>query len=137
MALGSKKDKKAVGVDTIPAELLQNVGKRMKEQLCMVIGDCYDKGDFPSEFVRSRLITFPKTSGVLYCSNYRTFSFLSHAKILLHVVKNRFKRKIEEYVKEDQFGFRSKRGTREAILALRIILERSVEVNRRDISYIY
>lgn len=66
------------------------------------------------------------------CENYRTISLLSHtSKLMLNIVKNRIKRKIETNLEEDQFGFRAGRGTREAILALRMILERRIEVNRK------
>jgi hypothetical protein len=39
------------------------------------------------------------------------------------------KTKFEQYLDEDQFGFRKGRGTREAILAFKQILERRLEVN--------
>jgi hypothetical protein len=38
-------------------------------------------------------------------------------------------RKVEENVSENQFSFRKNRGTREAILCLRIVIEKSIRVN--------
>jgi hypothetical protein len=40
------------------------------------------------------------------------------------------KKKIEEVLDEDQFGFRQRIGTKEAILALRVLTERRLNVNR-------
>ena len=44
------------------------------------------------------------------------------------IIKERIENKIEQYVIEDQFSFRSGRGTVEAVLALRMIVE--LEENR-------
>lgn len=54
-------------------------------------------------------------------SNYRIIVFLSHpSKIFLNVVKNKIKKRIDE----DQFDFKSGRGTRESILSLWEMLQR-------------
>jgi len=45
---------------------------------------------------------------------------------LLNVVKNIIKKRIDESIDEDHFGFRSERGTRVAILYLREILNRRI-----------
>ena len=39
------------------------------------------------------------------------------------IIKDRIKNKMEQFVSENQFGFRSGNGTREVILSLRLILE--------------
>jgi hypothetical protein len=41
------------------------------------------------------------------------------------------KRKIKANLSENQFGFSECRGTREAILSLRIIIEKSIHVNKQ------
>lgn len=65
------------------------------------------------------------------CANYRTLSLISHtSKILLNIIKNRIKVKVENNIDDDQFGFRPGKGTREALLALRILLERIMDMNR-------
>ncbi|VVC25180.1 Reverse transcriptase domain [Cinara cedri] len=59
-----------------------------------------------------------------------TITLLSHAsKILLNIIKNRLQGKIEGQLGKEQFGFRRERRTREAILALRLIIERRLDVN--------
>lgn len=45
------------------------------------------------------------------------FPPLSHAsKVLSYTVKNIIKGKVQQYVREDRFGFRSEKETREATL---------------------
>jgi hypothetical protein len=39
-------------------------------------------------------------------------------------------KKVEENISENQFGFQKNRGTREAILCLRIMIEKSIHVNK-------
>jgi hypothetical protein len=40
-------------------------------------------------------------------------------------------KEIEDNLSEIQFGFRKNRGTREAILCLRIMIEKSIHVNKQ------
>ena len=51
-------------------------------------------------------------------------------KMVLHVLKTRLKRKIEEKLSQDQYGFRSGKGTTNVIFALNMTFERAVR-NRR------
>ena len=51
------------------------------------------------------------------CSDYRT------------ILRRRIEKKIEEMLGEDQFGFRRGKGTRDAIGMMRIIAERTLEID--------
>ena len=51
------------------------------------------------------------------------------AKILTKVFGSRIEKKIEDVLGEDQFGFRRGKGTRDAIGMLRIISERTLEID--------
>ena len=54
--------------------------------------------------------------------NYGTISLTIHAsKILSTIIYRRLEQAIECSLGEDQFGFREERGTREALLSLRLI----------------
>ena len=56
------------------------------------------------------------------CSNHCTISFIAHtAKIVVRILRRSFERKTKDFLGEDQFGFRRRRGTRNAIGILRII----------------
>lgn len=45
-------------------------------------------------------------------------------------MKNRIKSKVENNIEDNQFGFRPEKGTREALLASRMLLERRLDLNR-------
>ena len=51
-------------------------------------------------------------------------------KLLLTVILRRIKNKLDAQVREQQAGIREKSGTREAILNLKIIAEKSIEVQK-------
>lgn len=130
-ALSDLTDKKATGIDNIPAELLKNIDDKTKSQLFEFTKDCYINGKLPNDFVKSKTITLPKKGNASDCGNYRTIALLSHtSKILLNIIKNRLKNKVEQNLDEDQFGFRKGKGTREAILTVNQILERRLELDK-------
>jgi hypothetical protein len=57
------------------------------------------------------------------CSDHSTISLIAHtAKIVAMILRGRIEKKIED-VLGDQFGFRIRKGTRDAIGMLRIISE--------------
>lgn len=124
-------DKKATGIHNIPTKIHKNIDEKTENIIFEKNKECYNEGKLPDDYVKSKTITLPKKGNVSDCSNYRTIALLSHtSNILLNIIKNRLKTKVEQNKDEDQFGFRKGRGTREAILALRQILERRLEVNK-------
>jgi len=130
-ALEQFKNKKAAGSDLIKSELLKNADEEVKKLLYNKIQNCYLTGDIPSDITTSKLVMIPKNGNATKCNNYRTLSLLSHtSKMLLNIVNNRIKSRVENNIEEYQFGFRPGKGTREALLALRILLERRLGINR-------
>ena len=82
----------------------------------------YVTGKVPDDFKKSKIVTLPKKGNSEKCEDFRTISLLSHAsKILTKIINRRIEQLSESYLAEDQFGFRRNKGTREAILALRLI----------------
>ena len=62
------------------------------------------------------------------CLKILTVSLIAHtAKITAKILRRRIEKKIENVLREDQFGFR--RGTRDAIGMMRVIAERTLEVD--------
>lgn len=130
-ALKRLKSRKACGVDEIPAELIQALDEEMKELMYMMTKEIYETGDIPEDFQECKMVMLPKKANSKKCENFRTLSLLSHAsKILTNIVKKRIQDKIDSNLGCDQFGFRNGKGTREAILALRLIAEESMRVNK-------
>jgi len=88
--------------------LFKTLGNKLENLLFDIIKKYYVKGELPDDFVKSRTITIPKKVNANECGNYITISILlSHgSKILLNIIKNRLREKIEDHLSENQFGFR-------------------------------
>ena len=64
------------------------------------------------------------------CSEHRTISLISHTvTIIAKILRRRIERKFEDVLGEYQFGFRRGKGTRDAIGMMRIIAERTLEID--------
>ena len=62
------------------------------------------------------MIALPKKNQEKKCSDHRTISLISHTgKIVARILSKRLESKIEEFIEEDQFGFRKGKDTRDAI----------------------
>ena len=76
------------------------------------------------------MIALKKKTKTTKCSDYRTVSLVAHtAKIIAKILKRRIEKKIEDVLGEDQFGFRRGKGTTDAIGMMRIIAERTLEID--------
>jgi hypothetical protein len=65
------------------------------------------------------------------CSNHRTISLITHtAKIVATMLSRKIERKIEDVLGEDQFRVRKGKGTRDVIGMLRIISERTLDIDK-------
>ena len=59
------------------------------------------------------------------CNNYRTIALISHtSKVLLIVILNRLRQKVEEELSDCQAGYRTNRGTVDMLFALQILIEK-------------
>ena len=122
--------RKAEGMDGISAEFLISLRGEVKEkfvELCQLI---YRDEAWPKDFLQSVMIPIEKKN-VVRCEGFRTISQISLAsKVVLRILAKRIKSKSEEFLGKDQFGFRSGRGTRDAVGVMRCLSERSIEFNQ-------
>jgi len=82
--------------------------------------------------MESVIIPIEKKSGAQECVDFRTISVVSYAsKIVLKIFTRRLESKAEMFLEKDQCGFRKGRGTRDAIAALRVMYERSLEHHKK------
>ena len=66
-----------------------------------------------------------KSGNVKDFGNYRTIALISHAsKVLLVILLNRIKPKIEREISECQAGYRTNRGTTDMLFILQIMTEK-------------
>src|SRR6218665_4152772 len=85
-----------------------------------------DEGRVPEEWTKSLIMTIPKKGDRTECKNYRTIELMSHiVKVLMIVLLNRLRAQTEEYLADEQAGFRNDRSTVQQILMLRLIAEKA------------
>jgi len=126
---------KATGSDKIPAEFPQSLGEKGIQMITRLTNLIYNTGILPDDFLRNTFITIPKVNMAQDCNDFRTISLISHtSKILLHLINNSITPIIiEQHLSGTQKGFREAKGTRDAIFQLRMIAERSVQLNKKSI----
>lgn len=128
------KNNKAPGMDGIWGETLKAGGETVIKAVKKIIDHVWTTGDWPGDWSLSEMIPLPKTSGTQECTNFRTISLISHAaKILLEVIRNRLAYFINPEIAEVQFGFMPGKGTSDAILALRNIIEKTVKKQNQQL----
>ena len=77
--------------------------------------------------LQSISIALPKKAGNIECDNYRLISLISHiTKSILRILMNWNKRRINEAISDVQLGYKSDKGTRNAVLCLRMIMEKAI-----------
>ena len=104
-----------------------------------LINTIYETGQWPKDFTEVTMIALKKKTQTTKCSEHRTTSLISHtAKIITKIFRRRIEKKIEDVFGEDQFGFRRGKGNRDAIGLMRIIAERTLEIDEElCICFIY
>lgn len=130
-AIKSMRKGKAVGEDEISVEMIDAAGIFGLEKVTAIANMIYNTGYIPEMMRESTFIAIPKKKGTLECEKNRTISIMSQlGKIILCVIRNRNRQKIDNYVSEEQYGFRKGKGTVNAIFNLRMITERTVEMQK-------
>jgi len=130
-ALKDMKFGKAPGNDKITTELLTACEEISIKQLSSLANKIYESGVVPKQMRESVFIPLPKKGDLLMCGNYRLISLMSHiTKIILRIIMRRIRNKLLPEISEEQFGFKKDCGTRNAIFLLRILGERSLEMQK-------
>ena len=131
LAVKSMKKGKAVGEDGVALEMIIALGDFGIEELTKLFNRIYNTGNFVKCMCESVFIALPKVEGTLECGKHRTISIISQVtKIMLRVILKRIRSKIRPEISEEQFGFVSGKGTRNAIFCLRTLSERCIEIQK-------
>jgi hypothetical protein len=94
------------------------------------INTIYEPGKWPKHFTEFALNALKKKPQATKCCDHRTISPIVHtAKVVAKMLRRRIERKIEDVLGEDPFGFRRSKGNRDTIGMLRIISERTLEID--------
>ena len=77
----------------------------------------------------------PKKGNAKECSNYRTVALISHArKILLKILQVRLQQYVIRELSNVQAGLRKRRGTRDQIANIHLIIEKQESSKKTSIS---
>jgi hypothetical protein len=110
--------------------VLKLLGEGGLKIMTKLINTIYENGEWPKDFTEVTMIALKKKPQATKCSDHCTVSLIAHAaKIVAKILRRRIEKKIEDVLREDQFGFRRGKGTRNAIGMLRIISERTLEID--------
>jgi len=124
------RNRKANGDDDMPGDVLKLLGEGGLKILSKLSNTIYHTGEWPQNFTEVTMIALKKKTKATKCSEYRTISFIGHtAKKIAKILRRRIEKKIEDVLGRVQFGFRRGKGTRNAIGMMRIIAERTSEID--------
>uniref|UniRef100_A0A8D8Q4X5 Craniofacial development protein 2 n=1 Tax=Cacopsylla melanoneura TaxID=428564 RepID=A0A8D8Q4X5_9HEMI len=130
IAVKQMKERKAVGPDNIEAEFLKLLEDDGIKKITKIFNDIYRTGEIPREWLISEFIALPKKTAAKKCEEYRTISLMSHLlKVFLKVIHRRIYTICEEQISQTQFGFVNAVGTREALFAVQVLIQRCRDVN--------
>ena len=132
-AMKQMKKNKAMGNDEIAFEMPEALGIFGLEKITDIANFVYEFENVPDEMIESIFIALPKKPVTIDCKEHWTIGLMSHVtKIILRVMPNRNKSTFREKLSDEQFGYKPGKGTRNATLCLRAIMEKCIE-NPRDL----
>ena len=80
---------------------------------------------------KSVFIPIPKKGNAKECSNYRTIALISHSsKVMLKILQARLQQYVNCELPEVQVGFRKRRGTRDQIANIHLIIKKAREFQK-------
>ena len=129
-AVGMLKCGKAPGLDGVPTELIQHSGPASMQVLLKLCIQIWCSCSWPDAWKRQEIVMIHKSGNTKECTNYRTIALLSHAsKVLLIILLKRMREKIEYELPDEQAGFRRGRSTADMLVALQVLIEKTIEMD--------
>ena len=123
---------KSPGLDGIPAELIKATGPCGVEVLHRLCISIWKSCHWPEDWKIQEFVVLFKSGDRKQCSNYRTIALISHtSKIMLLIIVDRLKRKLEKEQPEEQAAYRKGRGTRDMLVCLQVLLEKVIAVDQQ------
>lgn len=127
----------ACGTDGLSAAMLKAAKHHIALPLRHIFNLCIDLGTFPADFKTAIIIPIYKGKDKTLVENYRPISLLTHlSKVLEKCIKTRLLNFVEKYniLSPNQFGFRPKLSTSDAIYELTSKLYKSLDDNKKSMA---
>jgi len=116
--------------DDVPGDVLKLLGEGGLKILTKLINTIYETEEWPKDFTEVTMTALKKKTRVTKCNDHRTINLIAHtAKIRAKILRRTIERKIEDVLGEDQVAFRRGKRTRDATGMMRIITERTLEID--------
>jgi hypothetical protein len=131
-AIKQMKNRKALGVDNISADVLNAGGVPMAKWVHEIVCDVWNGQVMVEDWTTAILIRLYKSKGDrTVCDNYRGISLLAvTGKIFTRIVLNRIQNLIDKQLLEQQAGFRRNKSTVDQIFTIKLIMGKSQEYNK-------
>ena len=121
---------KSPGLDNIAGELIKHCGETGVKAIHHLCCNIWNQQEWPNDWKLQEFVMLHKSGNAKECGNYRTIALISHtSKILLIIILNRMKQKVEQELSECQAGYRANRGTTDMLFILQIIIEKIRDSN--------
>ena len=128
IAIDSLKNFKAPGNDGISSELIKAADPIIIKLMTKIFNRIFQDEVTPADWSRLLIIPIFKKGDRMETINHRAISLTSvPCKVFCRVILARMQIKINEFLKESQYGFRAGRGTVDAIFVMRQIMEKARE----------
>jgi hypothetical protein len=126
------RDKKATGNDDVPGDVHRLLGEGGLKLITQLTNSIIVTGEWPRDFIKVTMIALNKKPKATKCSDHLTISIIANAaKIVARILRRGIERKTEDALGEDQYGFRRVRETRDATGMMRIISERTLDIDEK------
>ena len=115
---------KAAGPDGYTVEVQKYINcPEQRKALLGLFNRALETGDMPAAWKNVIIVAVYKRKGPMDdCNNYRGISLISHnSKLLERMLLERLEPGLEEYIPINQYGFKKKCGTAEAILISKLL----------------
>jgi sorting nexin-29 len=122
------RQRKSPGIYGICVELLKYGDKSLKKIL-ILFNNIWKYQRIPKEWETGIVINVHKKGPKEKCENYRGITLLTTAsKLYANILKNKLIKFTEDYLEEEQYGFRRGRGSTDATFTIQL-LEKRKEFN--------
>ena len=129
---------KASGGDGIPVELFQIWKDDAVKVLHSICQQIWKTQQWPQDWKRSVFIEIPKKGNGKECSNHRTIALISHvSNIIIKILQAGLQQYVNHELPDVQAGFRKGRGTRDQIVNILWIMEKTREFQKKHLFLLY
>lgn len=132
------KNKQTEDIYGISVELLKRVGHLICTPLAEIFNQCFCRGCFPDRLKLARVVPIHKKGSTTDCENYRPIAVLpAFSKILEALILERMNAYFNKnnYFTDQQYGFRSGRGTTGAVSSMLLHVIQAMEQKEKCMSH--